>query len=273
MLNTPTFEGLRDLGLTAMADGLSRQLETPNIEDLGFEERLGLLVDLEREARENRRLTRYLKEAHLRMGSTLEDVRAHASRGLDRGILLGFHQERWIREHSTILITGATGTGKSLLACALAHTACRMGYSARYYRTPRLLEDLSLLRVQGRWDRALTKLSRFDVLVLDDFGLGNLSPGQARDLLEVVDDRLDRRVTVVAAQLPVKEWHHTMGDPATADAILDRWVHGAIRFDLKGDSQRKLRATRSQSAETEPEPEPEASGGAPAYEPVPGAEA
>jgi len=264
MLNTPTLEGLRELGLNAMADGLVKQMETHDIGDLGFEERLGLLVDLEREARENRRMARYLKEAHLRMGAILEDVRAHPSRGLDRGFLLTFHQERWIREHTTILITGATGTGKSFLACALAHTACRMGYSARYYRTSRLVEDLALSRVQGRWDRALLKLSHFDVLVLDDFGLTNLNPGQARDLLEVVDDRSDRKVTVVAAQLPVREWHRTMGDPAMADAILDRWVHGAVRFELKGDSQRKLRAkpsgnsgmTPSEDANGAPGPEP-----------------
>lgn len=266
MLNTPTIEGLRDLGLTTMAEGLLRQLEAPDIGDLGFEERLGLLVDLEREARENRRLTRYLKEAHLRLGAILEDVRAHPSRGLDRGVLLSFHQERWIREHATVLITGATGTGKSFLACALAHTACRMGYSARYYRTARLVEDLALSRVQGRWDRALTKLSRFDVLVLDDFGLTSLSPGQARDLLEVVDDRLDRKVTIVAAQLPVREWHRTMGDPAMADAILDRWVHGAIRFELKGDSQRKLRANPNAHSENDAASDAEET---PVHEPEP----
>jgi len=242
MLKTPTLAGLRALGLDAMAEGLERQAEMPDIGDMGFEERLGLLVDLERQARENRRLARYLREAHLRMGAVLEEVRAHPARGLDRAVIRGFAQDSWIRDHATVLITGATGTGKSFLACALAHQACRLGYPARYYRTPRLLEDLALARVQGRWDRLLVRLGRYEVLILDDFGLTALSASQTRDLLEVVDDRHERKVTVVTAQLPVKEWHGVMGDPAMADAILDRWVHGAVRLTLTGESQRKLKA-------------------------------
>jgi DNA replication protein DnaC len=243
MLGTPTVERLRELGLTAMADALLRQREMDGIEELGFEERLGLLLDLEHTARENRRLERRLREAHLRIAASLEDVDARASRGLDRAAVLGFADETWLRQHAVVLISGATGTGKTFLACALGQSAARLDHSVRYYKTTRLVEEMALARAQGKWERLLARLARFELLILDDWGIAPLTAAQGRDLLEIVDDRVQRRATVVSSQLPVDKWHEHVADPTVADAILDRLVHGAYRFELKGESQRKLRST------------------------------
>lgn len=244
MLTTPTVEKLRDLGLDAMAEGLSRQREGAQGEELGFEDRLGLLLDLEQTARENRRMQRRLKECHLRIAATLEDVEAGQSRGLDKSVILGFGDGAWIRHHQGAIVTGATGTGKTFVACALAHSACRQGFSARYYRATRLLEELAMARAQGTWERVLLRLSRIDVLVLDDFAMAPLAAGAARDLLEVVDDRAERRSTVVASQFPVENWHEALGEATVADAIMDRLVNGAYRLELRGESQRRVRAAR-----------------------------
>ena len=243
MLTTPTMERLRELGLTAMADGLLRQREMDGIEEFGFEERLGLLIDLEHTARENRRLERRLREAHLRINASLEDVDARASRGLDRAAVLSFADDAWLRQHAVVLISGATGTGKTFLACALGHSAARLDHSVRYYKTTRLVEEMALAHAQGKWERLLARLARFELLILDDWGIAPLTAAQGRDLLEIVDDRVQRRATVVSSQLPVDKWHEHVADPTVADAILDRLVHGAYRFELKGESQRKLRST------------------------------
>lgn len=242
MLTTPTTEKLRGLGLDAMAEGLCRQRESADVESLGFEDRLGLLLDLEQTTRENRRMQRRLRECHLRIAASLEDVEAAQSRGLDKSVLLGFGDSAWIRYHQGVIVTGATGTGKTFVACALAHSACRQGYSARYYRAARLAEELTMARAQGTWERVLLRLSRIDVLVLDDFAMAPLGAAAARDLLEVVDDRAERRSTVVASQFPVDNWHEALGDPTVADAIMDRLVHGAHRLELRGESQRRVRA-------------------------------
>jgi DNA replication protein DnaC len=236
-------ERLRELGLTAMADGLLRQREMDGIEEFGFEERLGLLIDLEHTARENRRLERRLREAHLRINASLEDVDARASRGLDRAAVLSFADDAWLRQHAVVLISGATGTGKTFLACALGHSAARLDHSVRYYKTTRLVEEMALAHAQGKWERLLARLARFELLILDDWGIAPLTAAQGRDLLEIVDDRVQRRATVVSSQLPVDKWHEHVADPTVADAILDRLVHGAYRFELKGESQRKLRST------------------------------
>ena len=249
MLATPTVDKLRSLGLLAMAEGLLRQRESANIDDLGFEDRLGLLADLEHTARDSRRLERRLRECHLRIPACLEDVEAANSRGIDQSVLLGFGDAAWIRRHEGVIITGACGTGKTFLACALAHSACRQDYSARYYRTARLMEELTLARAQGTWARVLGRLGRIEVLVLDEFAMTPLDAQQSRDLLEVIDDRSERRTTVVASQFPVEKWHEALGDPTVADAVMDRVVHGAYRFELRGESQRKVRAARA-GAET-----------------------
>ena len=239
MLLEPTLARLRDLRLDAMAAALQEQQGLPDIHELSFEDRLGLLVEREAVAREDRRLTRLLRQARLRLPASVEDVDLRASRGLDRSVLLRLASCDWIRQHQVVLITGATGTGKTFVACALAQAACRHGLSARYFRVGRLLEELALARADGSWPRLLDRLQKTRLLVLDDFGLVPLSEVERRDLLEVIEDRTGRQATLVTSQLPLEHWHEAVGDATFADAILDRLVHHAHRIPLKGASMRR----------------------------------
>jgi DNA replication protein DnaC len=239
MLLEPTLARLRDLRLDAMAAALQEQQGLPDINELSFEDRLGLLVEREAVAREDRRLTRLLRQARLRLPASIEDVDLRASRGLDRSVLLRLASCDWIRQHQVVLITGATGTGKTFVACALAQAACRHGLSARYFRVGRLLEELALARADGSWPRLLDRLQKTRLLVLDDFGLVPLSEVERRDLLEVIEDRTGRQATLVTSQLPLEHWHEAVGDATFADAILDRLVHHAHRIPLKGASMRR----------------------------------
>jgi DNA replication protein DnaC len=241
MLTHPTLEKLHALKLTGMARALTHQLTTPDIDGLGFEERFGLLVDYEMTERENRRLSTRLKKARLRQSATLEDLDTRTPRGLDKGLLTQLSACRWLAERLNVLICGPTGVGKSYLACALAHRACREGYTAQYTRLPRLLEDLALARADGTYPKLLARLARLDLLVLDDWGLAKLNDPQSRDLLEVLEDRYERRSTLVTSQLPTKHWHEVISDPTLADAILDRLVHNAYTLNLKGESMRKTK--------------------------------
>jgi DNA replication protein DnaC len=241
MLPHPTLEKLHALKLTGMARAFSQQLATPDIEQLGFAERLGLLVDREMTERENRRLSTRLKKARLRQSATLEDLDTRTPRGLDKGLLVQLGAGQWLAEHLNVLICGPTGVGKSYLACALAHRACREGYTAHYTRLPRLLEDLALARADGTYPKLLARIARLDLLVLDDWGLAKLNDPQSRDLLEVLEDRYERRSTLVTSQLPTKHWHEVISDPTLADAILDRLVHNAYTLNLKGESMRKTK--------------------------------
>jgi DNA replication protein DnaC len=241
MLTHPTLDKLHTLKLTGMARAFTQQLSTPDIDRLGFAERLGLLVDHELTERENRRLVTRLKKARLRQSATLEDLDTHTPRGLDQGLLAQLGACRWLAERLNVLICGPTGVGKSYLACALAHRACREGYTAQYLRLPRLLEDLALARADGTYPKLLTRLARLDLLVLDDWGLAKLNDPQSRDLLEVLEDRYERRSTLVTSQLPTKHWHEVISDPTLADAILDRLVHNAYTLNLKGESMRKTK--------------------------------
>jgi DNA replication protein DnaC len=235
-------EKLRSLRLSGMLQALQEQTQLPEIEALSFEERLGLLVDREATERENRRLRTRLNKAKLRQSACLEDIDFQAVRGLDRALVLRLGTCQWIESKYNVLITGPTGVGKSYLGCALAHKACLTGYSAYYERLPRLLEALHVAKADGRYGKMLVRLSKVDVLVLDDWGLVKLSPGQQHDLLEVIDDRHDQRSTIVTSQLAVEHWHETMADPTLADAILDRLIHAAYRLNLQGASMRKVRA-------------------------------
>jgi DNA replication protein DnaC len=235
-------EKLRSLRLSGMLQALQEQTQLPEIEALSFEERLGLLVDREATERENRRLRTRLNKAKLRQSACLEDIDFQAVRGLDRALVLRLGTCQWIESKYNVLITGPTGVGKSYLGCALAHKACLTGYSAYYERLPRLLEALHVAKADGRYGKMLVRLSKVDVLVLDDWGLVKLSPGQQHDLLEVIDDRHDQRSTIVTSQLAVEHWHETMTDPTLADAILDRLIHAAYRLNLQGASMRKVRA-------------------------------
>lgn len=239
MLHHPTIEKLHALRLPGMAKALTAQHDTPDIAQLGFEERLGLLLDHEATYRDSQRLASRLRVAALRQNAALEDIDYRAPRGLDKSVMAKLATGAWLKEHLNCLITGPAGVGKSFLACALAHQACREGLTVRYLRLPRLLNDLTVARGDGRYRKLLAQLARTDVIVLDDFGLAALAEENRRDLLEILEDRYQRRSTIVTSQFPVERWHELINDPTLADAILDRLVHHAYRLALKGESMRK----------------------------------
>ena len=247
MLTHPTIDKLEQLRFSGMIRALRLQLEDPDISELGFMERLGLLVDREMTERENRKLASRLRRAGLRQEACIEDIDYRNGRGLSRSVIQQLASCQWIIRHQNVLITGATGVGKSFIACALAHRACLEGYSAKYYRLPRLLEDLEIARGDGRYLKLLKQLAKMDVLVLDDWGLAHLSAAGQRDLLELLDDRHQVRSTIATSQLPIEHWYEAMPDPTLADAILDRLIHNAHRIALDGDSMRKALANLNHS--------------------------
>jgi DNA replication protein DnaC len=249
MLLHPTLERLHALGLAGMFRALQEQMQMPECQQMPFEDRLGLLVEREAAERENRRLAVRLSKAHLRQQAAVEDIDLRHPRGLDRALLLSLASCQWVRERRNCLITGPTGVGKTYIACALAQKAAREGCSLFYVRTGRLLAELALARADGSYTRRLAALARMDLLVVDDWGLTPLSEEGRRDLLEILDDRYDRRSTLVASQLPVEDWHQALGDPTLADAILDRLVHNAHRLALRGESMRKYRAAAGAAPE------------------------
>ena len=238
MLDHPTLDKLRALRLTAMADALQDQLSKP-LPDLDFESRLGMLVEQEWLARENRRIKRLLQQAKLQQSACVEDIDYAKSRGLIKAKIMELSRSQWIQQHLNLLITGSTGCGKTYLACALAHRACQDGFSSRYYRLPRLWEDLKIARAAGTYINWLGQLAKVDLLILDDWGLVAPDVDQRRDLLEILDDRYQKRSTIVTSQLPTTHWHEHLNDATLADAILDRLLHNSIRLELKGESMRK----------------------------------
>jgi DNA replication protein DnaC len=240
MLMEPTIEKLKTLHLYALANAWIAQRGDPEMASLDFDARLGLLVDAEVLARDNKRIGRLLREAKLRIpGACIEDIDFSAKRELDRAVIKQLATGRWIAEKKNVLITGMTGVGKTYIACALAQQACRSGMRALYRRTPRLFDELALARADGSYTRLLARFAKADVLVLDDWGLAPLSDVQRRDILEVVEDRHGMRSTIVTSQLDVGKWHDYVGEPTMADAILDRVVHNAFRIGPKGPSRRK----------------------------------
>ena len=239
MLTHPTLEKLRSLKLSGMANALEEQIGMPDLKELTFEERLGLLVDREVTVRRNRKLQTLLKKAKLRLNASIEDIDYRHPRGLDKSLILSLASCQWIEEYNNILITGPTGVGKSYLACALAQKACREGYRTLYFRLPRLLQELTMARGDGRYGKMLINLAKTDLLVIDDWGLAPLDDHGRRDILEILEDRHNIRSTIVTSQLPQNNWHEIIGDPTLADAILDRLVHNAYKINLKGESMRK----------------------------------
>jgi len=238
MLTHSTIEGLKSLRLPAMASGLLEQREHPDYHELSFEDRLGLLVERELLQRQNRRLERILKAAKLRSGAVVEDLDFSTTRGLDKVTLHSLVNSAWVSNHHQVMIVGPTGVGKTFLACAIANHAIRDGATALYVRVPRILDDLSVARADGRLAKMMTNLARVDVLILDDLLLRPHSDDQAADLLEVVEDRRGRSV-IATSQLPISHWHEGLGDPTIADAILDRLLERSHRIELAGNSRRR----------------------------------
>ena len=248
----PTIAKLEALGLPAMAAALADQVAIPGPwNELAFEDRLGLLADKESDARDSRRLATRLKAAKLRYPAAVEDLDFRAPRGLQRDEILQLANSSWISHSHNLIVTGATGCGKTHLACALANAAIRAGHTAYYTRTPRLLEDLALGRVDGRYHRQLAHLARTSLLVLDDFLLTPATVDACRDLLDVIEDRAQRRSTLIVSQLPIDTWHAAMADPTLADAVCDRILQAAHRIGMKGPSMR-----RRQPGPTSGEPSP-----------------
>ncbi|KGK40926.1 ATPase AAA [Nitrincola sp. A-D6] len=239
MLKHPTLDKLHSLKLTGMAAAFTDQSSAPDINELSFEERLGLMVDREMTERDNRRMTTRLRQAKLKHNAALEDIDYRAARGLDKGLVQSLAACQWVKEHLNVLITGPTGVGKTWLACALAHKACREGYTAQYVRLTHLLREMTIAKGDGQYPKLLANLAKVDVLILDDWGLMKLSAENRRDLLEVLEDRHGRRATIATSQLPIEQWHDVIGDATLADAILDRLVHNAYKINLRGESMRK----------------------------------
>jgi len=246
VLNQHTVETLRRMRLTGMAEALLSQTQQPNSNELSFEERFGLLVDYEWTYRQNRRLSRLLKQARLKVPACLEDIDYQHPRGLDRAVMRPLASCEWLRQHQNVLISGPTGVGKTFIACALANHACRHGFSALYYRAPKLFTEIAIARGDGSYPKLMNQLSKIDLLVLDDWGLAPLAATETRDLLEVIEDRYQNRSTIMASQLPIEDWYAAMADPTMADAVLDRLVHNAHKLALKGESMRKLKASKRQ---------------------------
>jgi len=243
MLRAPTVEKLQALRLHGLVAAWEEQGRQAAYAELGFEERLGLLVDAEWTWRETRRQAQRLKAARLKLPQAcVEDLDYRQPRGLDKSVLRSLATCQWIAGHQNVICVGPTGTGKTFLACALATQACRHGYTARYYRAPHLFQDLALARGDGRYRQLLAKLARTELLVVDDWGLAPLTGPERQDFLELLDDRYGSRATLLTSQLPIAHWHECIGDPTLADAICDRLVHNAHQLTLKGGSMRKTRA-------------------------------
>jgi DNA replication protein DnaC len=244
MLQEPMMEKLLAMRLHGMADALKTQEQDPGARELSFLERLGLLVDHQWNWRQNQALARRLQAAKLRGNACVEEIDYRAARGLDKSVIRALAQESgWVRNHEHIFVLGPTGVGKSFVASALAQKACRDGYSALYTRAAALFRDLAMARVDGSLRLLLAKLSRIDLLVIDDWAMAPLSEPERRDFWEICEDRYQTRSMILTSQLPVSRWHEQIGDPTVADGILDRLVHNAHRIEMRGDSMRKKRGT------------------------------
>lgn len=250
MLRNQTIEGLRDLRLGAMAEAYTHQAQDPGMNELSFDERLGLLVDFERTERKNRQRARLLRDARLKVAAAPEEVDYATVRGLDASVVRQLMTGAWIVDHQNLIICGPTGVGKTFLACAIGTAACRQGLRVRYYRLSRMFQEIALSKADGSYGRLTGQIARTDLLILDDWGLAPMSGPEGRDLLDILDDRSALRSTCVVSQLPIDAWYGTFADPTVADAALDRLVHSAHKIQMKGESMRKLKSPLSDSDET-----------------------
>jgi DNA replication protein DnaC len=241
MLNQPTLDKLQSLKLHGMADAFRAQLETAQSSSLSFEERFAMLVDQQWLWKENRALARRLRSARLKEKGVVEDIDYQHPRGLDRKLMRTLATSEWVRQHQHILLLGPTGAGKTWLACALAQKACRDGFTILHKRAAELFRELAVAHADGSFGRLLIRLSRIDILVLDDFAMAPLKDSERRDFLEICDDRYQRRSLILTSQMPLAHWHEQIGDVSVADSILDRVVHNAYRLELNGESMRKKR--------------------------------
>lgn len=242
MLAQHTIERLRQLRLKGMAEALQNQARSLEFIGLTFEEQIGILIDCEYTHRQNRRLARLLTDARLKLPACIEDIDYQQSRGLDRSLIRDLSSCYWIESHLHVLITGPSGVGKSYLACALGNAACRHGLKTRYYRLSLLFSELAIARGDGSYSKMLNHLSRYDLLILDDWALSSFSLDQSRDLLEIVESRNEKGSLLIASQIPIDSWYQALPDPTLADAILDRIVHTSYKILLTGESMRKIGA-------------------------------
>ena len=243
MLNQPTLDKMHAMKMTGMAEALQQQLDSRSFNKLSFEERLGMLLDAEYAAREQRKLTRRLQRAKLRQPSAcIEDIDFKTRRGLKRQALMALARCDWIDDALNVVITGPTGTGKTYLTCALANKACRSGFTAYYVRGAQLPQDMTVTRGDGSYPRLLRRITRTHLLVIDDWLLTPFTATERREILEVIEDRHERASTLIASQLPISAWHEALGEPTLADSICDRLIHAAHKIELKGRSMREIRA-------------------------------
>jgi len=242
VLNEQTMEKLHAMKLNGMADGYEEQRQQPQMADISFDERLGMLVDRQWRWREDRALKTRLRNAKFKLQACIEDVDYRAARGLKRAQVNQLHSSEWIGFHQNVILTGPTGTGKTFLACALGHKACRDGHRVRYYVAAKLFRELNLAHADGSFMRLTGKLTRTDLLLIDDWGMETLKEAQYRDFLEILDDRQGSGATLITSQFPIKLWHDTIGNPTVADAILDRLIHNAHRIELMGGSMRRRKS-------------------------------
>ena len=240
MLMQPTIQKLKDLKLYGMAEAFKSLIETPESESISFNDRFSLVVDREYLHRENRKQTRLLKNAKLRTTQAcVEDIDYEHSRGLDKGVMATLVLCDWIRRKHNLIFTRPTGVGKTFLACALGHQSCRQGLSVQYFRMSKLFELLKMHHANGKHLQLTSQIAKTDVIILDDWGLGQLNKNDRHELLEILEDRHALKSTVITSQLPISLWHEYIGDATIADAILDRLLSSAHKIDLKGDSLRR----------------------------------
>jgi DNA replication protein DnaC len=250
MIIDETIQKLTELRLITMAQAFRQMLESPEHQQLSFEDKFAMIVDHEWLERDNRRTSRRIKEAKLPTAARIEEIIADPARGLDKSRILSLGRGGWIKAKQNIIIHGATGVGKSFVGACFAQAACTQGYRALYVRVPRLVHQLAITRADGTFVSELARLSRFDVLVLDDFLSAPMKDSEKRDLIEVLEDRYDNKSTIITSQLPPKTWHESLVDPTIADAICDRLVHNAHELWLKGPSIRKRKGINSKQEPT-----------------------